>query len=62
MKKFSSDLNVNFIIKICTPWIDHYCTDPNRDHDTYLSKKLIFHVLITSDFNYEEEKYRNERV
>ncbi len=36
-------------------------TSANRDPDTYLSKKSIFHVLFPSDFNYEEEKYRNDR-
>ena len=38
-EKISSDLNVNFSIKICTSWIDHYCTDPNSDTDSYVSKK-----------------------
>ena len=60
-KKFSSDLNVNFSVKMCTSWIDHYCADLNRDPDTYLSKKSIFHLLIPSDLNYEKEKYRNDR-
>ena len=35
-------MNVNFIIKMCTSWIDHYCTDPNRDPDTQLSKNQFF--------------------
>ena len=46
---------------MCTSWIDHYCADLNRDPDTYLSKKSIFHLLIPSDLNYEKEKYRNDR-
>ena len=54
-------MNVNFIIKMCTSWIDHYCTDPIRDPDTHLSKKSLFHVMIPSDFNYEEKKHRNDR-
>ena len=42
VKKFSSDTNINFIIKMGTSWIDHYFTDPNRDPDTYLSKNNFF--------------------
>ena len=41
-EKFSSDTNVNFIIKMGTSLIDHYFTDPNRDPDTYLSKNNFF--------------------
>ena len=35
-------MNVNFIIKMGTSWIDHYCTDPNRDPDTHLGKNQFF--------------------
>ena len=37
-------MNVNVIIKMYTSWIDHYCTDPNRDPDpdTHLSKNQFF--------------------
>jgi len=35
-------MNVNFIIKMDTSWIDHYCAGPNRDPDTHLSKNQLF--------------------
>ena len=35
-------MNVNFIIKMDTSWIDRYCTDPNRDPDIYWSKNQFF--------------------
>ena len=35
-------MNVNVIIRMGSSWIDHYCTDPNRDPDTHVSKNYFF--------------------